>query len=347
MDEMSPQMQSVLKKIQGLLNLAAKNTNEAEAASAAAKANELMEAYNLTSAELERSTGKAEGKREDAKVDGGFYKYQRDLWQAVAELHFCMYWTQEYVTVRDTTIVRRGVTYAKGDRVLRKQHRLVGRMVNVAATRALVTYLEGAIDKLLREKLGGDNLGQLYGGWGITFRQGAAERLCEKIYARRRHLLAEEERRKRDAEVKANEAGAPVGASNAVTLAGYTDSETDANYDFLHGEGASARKRAKEAEWKKENAKWRAQQAKVKAREEVAYAEWAAANPEEVARLAKEEERKERKRQYNADRRGGWGRPEARDKTNYEAFYAGRAAGDAVSLDDQVGSRSSSQKRLK
>lgn len=88
--------ETILKRLQGLLNLAAKNSNPEEAASAAAKAQELLARYNLTAESVEQGRAAADGKREQAAVDGGTYAWQRELWGAVARLNFCLHWVQSH-----------------------------------------------------------------------------------------------------------------------------------------------------------------------------------------------------------------------------------------------------------
>lgn len=147
-----PNMDAILDKIAKLLNLAAKNSNEHEATAAAAKAQELLTTYNLDVAAVERVSGRTSGKREDAKVNGGFYNYQQYLWRTVSRINFCLHWVMTYKDLRDKTITRHGRTYAKGDIVWRKQHRIVGRQVNVATTKAMAAYLEDATHQAWRQQ---------------------------------------------------------------------------------------------------------------------------------------------------------------------------------------------------
>lgn len=317
---MSEELTKVMEQVRKLLNLAAKNTNEHEAAAAAAKAQDLLTKYNLDAALVERSTGQ-DGKREDARTRGGFYQYQRDLWKAVAELNFCMYWTQVYFERKkhpkrewDGKIR----TYERDVRQLR--HRLVGRVVNTTATKVMAQYLEEAVERITRERLGNDPK-QLYSKWAISFREGMTARLAERIARRFKTRLAKEEADRRAAQAETERPA--TGMGTALALSTYVKSEEDANYDFIHGEGASARRAARRAEWAREQAE-----------EEAAYTAWAKANPEEAARKEKEErERAERYwRRRGAGSRGGSGGKDV-DTT---AYYAGRDAAEKVSLDQQV-----------
>jgi hypothetical protein len=208
----------VLERIKKLLNLAAKNPNENEAASAAAKAQELLARYNLDAATVENSAAVKDGKREEAKVDGGFYSYQRELWDSVAKLNFCLYWTQDYrVFTRSKRVGTGRDRYTTEGHVNKKRHRLVGRIVNTRATIALAQYLEEAIERVTLERLGERvNLGYVYSGsanavrfsnWAVSFRKGCAARIIEQVDDRREQMrLKEAERARRDA-ARAKRAG--------------------------------------------------------------------------------------------------------------------------------------------
>ncbi|HLY75797.1 MAG TPA: DUF2786 domain-containing protein [Planctomycetota bacterium] len=298
-----PAPQDVIERIQKLLNLAAKNPSAEEAAAASAKAQELLQKYNLDAALIERHSGKSD-KREDLKLRGGFYEYQQSLWSAVARLNFCIYWTQVYW---DDT---RGRKYPDGTRqgVKSKRHRLVGRVVNTTTTKIMATYLEGAIEKLLRERLGGDNT-QLFSRWAMSYREGAVARLVEKIGERQRAQLAEER-----AKEKLKTVGEGMG--QALVLSHYINAEYDANIDFVYGEGTSAR-------WASE----RAEKAAERKRAEAEYTAWAAAHPEE-AKKREEAMRKERRSRS----RGG----PAPKEIDYNAYRHGQNAAEDISLDQQV-----------
>ena len=329
-----PAPNEVMARIQKLLNLAAKNPSQEEAALAMEKANELMLKWNLSTAAVERSSGVIDGKREELKVQGGFYQYQRSLWESLAELHFCLYWTQEYNAVRDKTIKRRGAVYAKGSSVVRKRHRLVGRIINTTAVRHMAEYLEGSIERALRERLTiveGDTTrldhGNLWSAFGISFREGAVDELMIKISARRHQMLRDEGQRK---ERQQEQADAGVSNSTALTLSTYIDAETDANNDFLYGEG-----------WSAEQARERAERAAEYERRSREYTEWAAAHPEE-AQKREEEARKSRRRQ-----RHSYGRAEREREKDWRAYGAGRDTGKSISLDPQAGSQAGKARRLK
>lgn len=340
MSDLNPEQTDAIEKIQKLLNLAAKNPNEAEAASATAKAQELLARYNLDVATVEGESGKKDGKREQFEVDGGFYEYQRDLWKAVAQLNFCVCWTQQYIVeawryVDDYTGAK---SMAPGDgktrqkvKTLRNRQCLVGRMVNTRSTAVMAKYLLVAVERVLDERLQShsDNMVAKNSTWAISYRRGAVSRIVEMVTDRREANMAEQREKARKA------ARSATGASTAtsLTISAYSDQETDANMDFIYGEG-----------WSAKQALDRANRAAERTRREEAYTAWAKANPEEAAekhRLAKEASDKEAKK---SRWRGG---SSPRDNTDYSAYYSGYDAAKKISIDQQVDGNSSSARRLK
>jgi hypothetical protein len=104
----------------------------------------------------------------------------------VAKLNFCLYWTQTYY-VQGRFYVRASDRY--GDvahtryEKRQKRHRIIGRTVNTAATKAMATYLEEAVERLTRESVRGDSK-QFYSTEANSFRAGATDILVEKLHAR-------------------------------------------------------------------------------------------------------------------------------------------------------------------
>lgn len=90
-EEFSPEQLSALEKIEKLFRLAAKNTSPEEAATATAKAQELLTLYNLDSDSVGKTGASADQRREQKVIKGGMYAYQRTLWYQIAKLNFCMY----------------------------------------------------------------------------------------------------------------------------------------------------------------------------------------------------------------------------------------------------------------
>lgn len=330
--QMDDDTRKAVDKIEKLMRLAGSNPNEAEAASALAKAQELLLAYNLDMAVIEQAAGNNSGKRLEEMVAGGMHRYQRQLWRHIAELNFCMYWTQK-------NRVKEGSYVAKRKRRFTHEHRLIGRTVNVASTRGMGSYIDQTIERLCREMLGSERSMQYYSRDAVAFREGVADRVIEKIIDRREELVAKEKRDQAEAARKASAAG--VSLAKTLTVAGLTEKEKQGNYDFIHGEGAWARKAADEAEWEAGRAERRIRQAKAQAAAEQAHAAWAAAHPEEARREAAKERARERARERRLERGGGYGRYRFRQtaeemRRDSGSYHAGYSKGDEVSIDPQV-----------
>lgn len=300
--ELSTEQLSVIEKVQKLLSLAGNNPNEHEAAAASAKAMQLLEAYNLDMMLVERNSGKT-GKREDTKFMGGLYPWQRQLWNAVAELHFCKYW---YIKG-----LQKGQTY---------QHRVLGRHENVVSTRVMSEYLQQTIERLAREWAGSSQ--QYFTKPAVSYRDGMAARLVERLRVLRQERLDADERKRREDATRARHPGAAP--STALVLADVLQAEEDANNDYLYGEGWSARVRARRAELQAEAD---AELAKEKA--------WREANPElAAAKDAKEKAEWDAYMKKNARRNSHYTAP--RYKGDANAYWEGHAKAKDIGLDQQV-----------
>lgn len=301
-------LQPIVDKVQKLLNLSAKAGTEAEAAAAMQKAQDLLTAYNLDMALVEKnSTKPGQAKREDIKFRGGMYKYQWHLWYYIAQLNFCLY----FRTTEPETKVRKGRTIVRQS----LRHRVVGRTINTRATLNMAEYLESTIERLCKDRY--PHPGQFMSASAMSYRQGLADRVIDKILARRNQLLEEDRIRK-----EKERAAAGVSTSTALSLTVYVDEEHDANMDFLYGEGWSAQQASK-----------RAQRAAAQKAAEEAYTKWAAENPE----LAKAEEEKRRKEASKRSRSRG-GRSE-KGPSDLSAYYSGYDKGEEIGIDPQTESR--------
>lgn len=325
MTELSPEAKKAIETVEKLLRLAAKNPNEQEASSAANKAMELLARHNLDMSAVERNSGDT-GKREDDRQRGGLYQWQRDLWKAVAGLNFCMHWTM--YTWDKTKIGRRRDRWSgktvKREGGWRFEHRIVGRKVNVVATRVMSQYLEQAIERLTRERYPDPT--QFFIREAVAFREGIADRVIERVFDRRKAMYHEEERKAREAAKRAAEAGGDgVSTATAITLSSMRKSEHDANIDFLYGEGTSA-------QWETD----RIEAAKEREAAEAEYTRWAKANPDEAK---KEEERRHKEnRRYWSRGRQETGRERRQSSGSY---HEGRVKGDKLSIDQQTSQRAS------
>jgi hypothetical protein len=217
------------------------------------------------------------------------------------------------------------------------KHRLVGRAVNVAASLHMAKYIEDAIERLVKERIGErvvqrakaaeeraarfgyavDEVKEdpLWGEWAVKYREGIADTVVSKLWERRRELLRAEKKAKPDIP-EGPKGGVQTGT--AVSLMSVTEQEHAANYDFMFGEGEYAKVLER-----------RARAAAAAAEEEARYAAWAKANPEE----AKKEEEARRKRA----RRSSWNAGTGRSKHDHGAYWDGRDAGKSISIDPQMG----------
>lgn len=327
-EALSPETQAVVDRVQKLLAMANhKASNQAEAANAAAMAQRLLAQHNLDLATVEQQGGES-GRREQQRVRGGMYAYERELWGEVAQLNFCKHWCERYRWEH-----RRRDGSKK--EVWSFRHRVVGRVVNVRATMATADYLLGTIERLCRERLAtrsgtGDESGsvnsQFFSRWAVAFREGAANEVVRRLARRRRD---DELARTKESEARARTAGAST--ATALTIADVRQSEDDANEDFLRGEpGWSARRRAEREEYRRERELER--QA-----EEAAATAWAAAHPEEAAA----QEKKARQEEQRRWRRGGGGGryrgPDTREQRQDSGGYAeGQKQGRRIGIDPQT-----------
>lgn len=318
-DEMSLGQRNIAAKVAKLLNLAAKNPNEHEAAAAMAMANKLMAEHNLEAASVEKA---GDGKREDIKTDGGFYAFQRSLWASVADLNFCLHWVQMYraEAVRYVDLDTGAKSMAPGPNkerkkvsVMKYRHRLVGRTINTRVAIAMGQYLQQVIERILNDTIKADDLDKS-GHYANSFRRGLADAIIEKVQDRRQTHLNEEAKKQKEA---AKAGGRGDGTS--LSLEVYIDAETDANNDFLHGEGWSAERVAKQKAW--------AEKARL---QQEAYTKWAAENPEEAKKKADEALKEAKKYRGRSSYRS------VKDNIDYSAYSRGHKKGKDVSIDPQV-----------
>lgn len=299
-DQLTPEQQRATAQIIKLLNLAAKNDNPNEAAAANAKAQAMLVQYNLDAATLDHAQGAAEGKREKAEIEGGRNVYIRDLWRSVAELNFCLYWSQVFATDKRDKY---------GRRIYKRRHALVGKLVNTRSTVAIATYLEHAIERMAKERTGAEGW-LLSSSWAWSFRSGAAETVCDRLAEERRDLIRKQRKK------------VPEGSSgSALTITDLAQQEKDANDDFLHGEGWSAQQRAE-----------RAKSAERRRLMQEAYTAWAAANPDAAMSKFKYVDDDGRTWTYGRPSYSGGTRATSRENVDVGGHAAGREAGKKIGL---------------
>lgn len=310
--DLTPEELAVISKVEKLLRLAGNNPNEHEAALASEKAMQLLEAYNLDMMILEKNSGKT-GKREDTKFSGGLYPWQRSLWNAVAELHFCKYW------------------FIKGLRAGQQyQHRVLGRQENVVAMRVMAEYLQQTVERLARDWAKETNQGSPFTKSAISYRDGLSYRLVERLKTLRAERIEADERKKREDAARARHPGSAA-PGTALVLVDVIQAEEDANNDHLYGEGWSARRRAEREKANREYDERMAAQEK-----------WQRENPEEYARQQAEQKKRsdewwKREEKLAKRRKGVTTQRNKAYKGDSNAWYEGKAKGDDIGLDQQVG----------
>lgn len=325
-----------VERIKKLLDLAARAGTPAEAENARTRAQELMTKYNLEQATVEANSG-GQGRRLQEEVVGGFFSFHRELWSAVADLHFCVYWSQKFRTeekVKQTHRVDGEYVGMRWVHAMRRRHSLVGRAVNVAMTKAMSGYLEGAVEKALRDAIAGKNAEGVYqenakSKWAHDFRKGVAAGLVEKLQDKRMAELRKEDQERRRADKVAREG---VSTSTAITISSLSQSEEDANADFMYGEGWSAERRQE-----------RAERAERRRRELEEYRQWCLENPEEAKKLRDDERKKEERNAARRTGRRSYGRA---DDTDLGAYYAGKDASEKIGLDPQTETRGRTAGRI-
>lgn len=317
----------VLARIAKLYAMATnKAATEEEAASFAAKVQELLQDNGLTIAQVEQAGGNADdvgGTREKrASSHRAMYEYQRRLMSALASNNFC-YHTIDIVTNTKPL-------YSGGRGKTSRVHVLVGRAINVHATEQIYEYLDATMRRLAVE------IGIPYREIKETtyFLEGCANRVCERLVERRRQ---------REAEERARQQQQPTGngTHRELVLSDVYGSEADLNNDELNGfpAGTTAANRRKAAE----------QQAKRTAREtelvaqgidkSVAFYMSYGYGPDEAKTYA-ENWRKQNNRSGGRGRSQSWTNADRKEhaKVNSASYQAGRSAGNHVGLDSQVGS---------
>lgn len=313
--ELNARAMEIIEKVKKLLAIAADDSavNEHQAASAAAKAQELLEAYNLDMAQIDDNRT---SDRQDKKRKGGLYKWQRSLWDSVAKLNFCMYWSEKGNY--------KGAKY---------EHRVLGRQENVIGAEILADYLQQTIERIAQDTAREREL-NVFCKPMIAFREGMAERLCERLLAlRREKLAAEKEQQAKDQAQQAN-----GDTTNALVLATLIADEESLNYDHLYGfePGTTARRRQKAQEGYKRSMADREQ---WKLDNPVAYAAEREASRKADEAYWKKEER-------NARRRKGY-RPRAESaedrRRGMAEFGEGYSAGGDVSLNQQLNDNTTTQ----
>lgn len=308
--------EAVIEKVRKLLALAKNNDNEHQAEAAANKARELLEAYNLDLAHINKDKH-AFTPRDKQTLNGGLYSWQRDLWHMTAQLNFCKYWF-----IRGT---RAGTKY---------EHELLGSKVNVISTTIMAQYLQDAVERLARDWVKENRPGSsIFIKEAIAYREGMTNRLVARMWQIRADRVKAEE-----AKVKAereNNAAHGIFTENALVISDVINTEDDLNNDHVMGwpMGTSAQNR-RDLEVRMEAARKAADEA-LRVQNE-----WDEAHPEEAAaRKAKEKaEEDARWEKYKAKHSKARDRkmtPEE-ERRQLGSYHQGYDDGEHVSLDKQI-----------
>lgn len=286
----------IIRKIQKLLALGKRGGTEAEASAAMDLAQELLAKYNLDMAIIDKAvveggTVAAPEKREKTKIDrSAMYKWQQSLCRRIAESNYCWYWVQE---VREPK--GKPDKYGYQDTRKVKRHVILGREANVVAVQMMYEYLAETLEDILPyphvERLSRS---------ALSWREGAAERLAERIEAKA--YAMRNPAKDTTAEVK----------ETGLMLRSVAQSEYVANYDAQYGEGAHARAIARHEAYKVAEAS--------KPKVELTAAEKA----KQERANQKYWKQQERQHQQELDRR------------DHTAYRAGRVAGNEISLQDRL-----------
>lgn len=211
---------TVIRRIQKILNFtkAGATHSEAEADNAMKMAQKLAMAHNLDLAQIEAAQNKTANapiiERVKDKVAGrAVYNWQRQLAKYVAEAWFCYYMVSERQEWRPAHVKHKGKTYTAEERSAltweerrviesegewkdgryqnTKAHIFVGRLGNVMTAQLMFQYLTQVIEDSLPIT---DNSQRLSRS-AVSWREGCADRLCERLAQRRADLIKEHDAR--------------------------------------------------------------------------------------------------------------------------------------------------------
>lgn len=321
----------VIRKIQKLLALG-QSSNEAEANSAMTFAQKLLAQHNLDFAMVQATAvaggtvAPPEEARERTRISrSAQYRWQRDLWKAIAEANFC-WWS-----LAEVYEGKRG-TNNTTSRVPVKRHMILGRQSNVIAVRLMGEYLEDTMERILPYP-NNERLSRSANSW----KAGCADRLIQRV-----RKQAEDRKKESD---RAADAGA-----GAIVLRSVYQTEYQANYDFRYGAGAFARKQLMDAEWEagQEEREKRAAEATLKAEQD--WIEYLLTETPQQKKAREREEAKEMLRQERARDRQyrSWANQDRREsrRVDDEAYTAGAKAGDKISIGNQVSEGKTKRKEI-
>lgn len=298
-----------LDRVKKLLNLAKDGgATEGEAASAMEKARQIMADNNLTMAQLEASGQDAgEGsKRLKSGLKGkALYKYQQALMQTIADTNF--------------TAVMVDSVYRNG-RYMDTGYTLIGREANVAAVLNMFEYLNASLERIVTPHLASNS--QRLSRWAVSFKEGAAQRLRERL--RERHeaeLKAQSDKARASQAAQPASSGTSAGNAMVVVMEDFAQAERDANEDLRMNRPAGMT-------------------AQLRAENEARAAEYRRREEERRASLTEEERAAEDAKREKDQAK--WEKKWQRRSDNFwknkdmDGYWAGREAADQIGLDDQI-----------
>jgi hypothetical protein len=336
----------VIERIKKLLNLARDGgATEAEAALAMDRAQEIMKANSLSMATIEAGGGTGE-KRDKQQSAGRAHKaWMRAIMEALAESAF-VYVEHAPGRVReDFETGKMTKTYAR--------YTLIGRESAVVQTQVMHEYLCKTVVRVARERSDWPN---------EVFMAGMGERIVERLHTRHAEMLAQQRREAAEAKARQSHPGASPGNALVVVLEDFAAKERDLNEDLRRGvpPGTTERERAERdarvAEREREEkrlaelygddvaywmvyADYTLEQAKARVAADAARKE------QEKAKHRDETDEQRARRDAREEREADAWRERVRRQREREdarrsspSYRAGRAAGDKVGLDTQVGS---------
>jgi hypothetical protein len=297
--EAQENLSAVVEKIRKILALGRdRGATESEAATAMAKAQELMARYNLDMALVEASGKKVEadrgGERTKEKVKGrAMYKWQQKLAKYVSDVNYVYHFIQESWEW----------SAKMGRHKKVPQHVFVGRQANVVTAQIMYEYLCETIERLVPIA---DNKLRLSRS-AMSWKEGCADRLCQRLRERKHAIIREQEER-----MAQEAAAAASGGGTAMVLASqYFRTEVEANYEFAYGYAPG------------ELARIRAERVSVPAPIQPELSEKEKAAEHRRWQRSQEREQKRQEREWA--------------KKDHAAYFAGSEAGKHIGLDAQIG----------
>jgi hypothetical protein len=332
---MDTKVESIIRRIQKLFNMANNAAgNEEQASSALAKAHELLMAHNLSLAVVQdtvvkggvqNGTAVTEEVRKPVTIKrSAMYKWQRRMWGTLAHVNHCFHWVHD---VKDGNHKSRWDDGYKTARWV-KRHVILGRESNVIVVNLMGEYLCDTIERLC-PYAPVDRLSRA----AVSWREGVADRLTER-------LVDQQEQEEADNRPPCPESPGlkkkwmAQYATMALALKDVRKTEYEANYDAVRGEGAY--KKSQEARKVSAVEAERIQQERIEFLQNE--------SPSDKRKREAEEERRRIRSNVEAERSYRRQERERLDdaaRTDWRAYDKGKKVGDGISLTTQVGGSSS------